>query len=203
VLAILLLALGFFIGRKTIKMPSPTVIIKYEKGEPIHDTLYKVKPYKVTEPADTLDIIRYCVNSGKYKELWPKEEVPVYITKEDTTKIMRDWATKREYKETLFDSDTLGTCTIDAEVQYNRINSLEYTFTPIYKTVTNTVYEIKKYSGFVGAGYSRTIGNGADDNKIDIDAGFFYKDKYGAMIKYERSINMKQDYIGGSILYKF
>lgn len=194
---------GFYVGRKTLKVPKPETVIEYVEAEPVHDTLKVPMPVKVSVPADTLDIIRYCINSGKYGELFPKEQVPVYITKEDTTKIMHDWATRREYKEKIFESDTLGKCVIDAEVQYNRLHLLGYEFTPVQRTVTNTVYTTKKYSGFAGLGYSVGLGNEKPINIFEVSGGLYYKDRYGASLKYGRSFADKQDYFGGAVLFKF
>ena len=96
------MAVGFYIGRKTVKIPKPKTVIEYVEAEPIHDTLYKTKPIAVKAPIDTDNIIRACIEDGIYKELWPKEKEFIAITKEDTTAIMVDWATERRYKETIF-----------------------------------------------------------------------------------------------------
>ena len=62
-------------------------------------------------------------------------EKPIVPTREDTLKILSDYIVKRKYHETLFESDTLGTCGFDAEVQYNRLRVLNYYYEPITKIV--------------------------------------------------------------------
>ena len=140
----LLFGIGFTTGRKTVKLPKPVEKIEYVKGETIHDTIYTPKPYKVTKPADTLDIIRACIAEGIYKELWPKEVVKEYITKEDTAAVMADWATERKYTKTLFDTKEEGKFVLNTTVKYNRLGEINYDFTPGNKVVTNTVYKSTK-----------------------------------------------------------
>ena len=57
-MVVLLLALGFFLGRKTVKEPETKIVTEYIEGEKITDTLYYPKPYKVVAPVDTLGIIQ-------------------------------------------------------------------------------------------------------------------------------------------------
>ena len=142
-------ATGLFTGRKTVKIPEPIEKTEYITSDPIHDTLWLDKPYLVKKPADTLGIIEACIRDGIYKDLWPEKLVTEYITKDDTTAILSDWATERRYKETLFDSDSLGRCSVDATVKYNRLNSLEYEYIPVNKVTTNTIYTAKYFAPFV------------------------------------------------------
>jgi hypothetical protein len=78
-MVVFLLALGFFLGRKTVKEPETQIVTEYIEGEKITDTLYYPKPYKVVVPADTLGIIQQCIKDGIYKELWPEKVVTEYI----------------------------------------------------------------------------------------------------------------------------
>ena len=198
-------ALCFFLGRKTIKEEPAKVVKEYVKGETVRDTIMSLVPYKVVEPIDTLNIIRQCVKDGIYAELWPTKIVTEYIetTKADTTLITKDWASTRYYSETLFENDTLGTCKVDAQVQYNRLKSLGYEFTPYVKNVTTTVYKTKLFSPYVGVG---GMYNPWDENKDfvgQINGGFFIKEKYGLQLQYSHSFSTKNDYFGGALLWKF
>ncbi len=199
----LLFAAGWVGGRKTVKIPKPETIVEYIEGESIHDTLYSLKPYAVKTPADTLDIIRKCIADGVYKELWPKEKEIIEITKDDTTAILKDWATAREYNEKLFDFDTLGKCSVNATVQYNRLKSIGYEYSPAIKEVTKTIYSVKKWSPFVEVGYSTNPWSEMPDNVGEIGTGIFYNEKYGASLRYQRGFNSKNDYIGVSGILKF
>ena len=124
-IGILLIALGFMAGRWTMK---PIEKIEYVKGETIHDTIPKPVPYLVEVPADPVlpmkpDTIKI-----------PGE--PEYITQVvDTAQIIAEFIKRNSYRETLFDSDTLGTMVVDAQVQYNQLQKLGYTFTPVQKQI--------------------------------------------------------------------
>ena len=204
-MVVFLLALGFFLGRKTIKEPETKIVTEYIEGEKITDTLYYPKPYKVIEPADTLGIIQQCIKDGIYKELWPEKIVTEYIevNKTDTTAIMQDWATKRFYTETLFNNDKQGTCTFDAEVQYNRLKMLDYTYSPIVQTVTETKYVTKAFSPFVGVSYLTNPWDEIKNPMIQVSGGVFFKEKYGIQAMYQRGFKLDNDYVGAGFIYKF
>lgn len=199
-------ALGFYLGRKTIATDKPRTEVVYIKGEKITDSIPYPVPYEVVKPADTADIIRQCVKDGIYTELFPEKVITEYIeiTKDDTTEIIRDWGTKRLYSEKIFDIDTVGTCTIDAAVQYNRLSLLSYTYTPITKQTTITQYRVKAFSPFIGAGL--LVDNDFSDymNFIPtVNAGFFIKEKYGVQVQYGKMLKNKNNLYGVSLLYKF
>lgn len=174
-----LFAGGFFTGRKTIpvKVVENTV---YEKLPPIHDSI----PYPVyiteTVPVDPAKIIQQCVRDGVFTELFPERirtiVDTVYLENSDTTRILADWATKRDYEETLFDRDTLGTMTIRTSVQYNRLGTVHYDFTPVRKLVTREIYTIRKALPFVGAGASTYP-------SVNAEAGLFWKQSWGLSVQ--------------------
>ena len=143
-------------------------------------------------------INRYCKDNGMtiIKEY-------VEVEKSDTTTIMKDWATERFYGETLFDIDTLGTCSFKAKVQYNRMRVLSYEYTPYVKKITKTEYNVKLFSPYIGIG---TMVNPWDIEKSPmgiVNAGFFIKEKFGIQAQYQRSFVTKNDYVGGSVLWMF
>ena len=195
---------GFFIGRSTIKVKEITTI-EYIKGDTIRDTLYYPKPYKEILPIDTLSIIKQCIKDGIYQELWPEKVITEYIeiTKEDTSKIMKDWASKRLYNEKLFQNDSLGSCSVEAEVQYNRMRLIGYNYVPITKEITETKYLTKTFSPFVGAGYVTNPWDDVRNPIINLNGGIFIKEKYGIQLQLMHALKSKDDYIGASILLKF
>ena len=154
---------------------------------------------------DTADIIRQCVRDGIYAELFPVKVVTKYIevTREDTTAIMKDWATTRSYREVLFDSDTAGSCDVTVEVQYNRIKGIGYNYRPVYKTVTVTKTERKFFSPFVGLGVIVSPYPGTIDIGGSVQAGAFFKDRVGVYLQYERLAGTKRDIFGLGGMYKF
>ena len=199
-----LFGVGFYLGRKTIKTDTK-IVTEYIKSDTIRDTLYYPQPIKIIEPIDTLNIIKQCIKDGIYSELWPEKVITEYIevTKQDTTKIMKDWATKRLYSETLFQNDSIGSCIVDAEVQYNRMKLIGYNYTPITKQVTETIYKTKLFSPFMGGGYLINPWEEKRNPIITLNGGVFIKEKYGLQIQYMRTLNSKNDYIGGNVLIKF
>lgn len=195
---------GFFIGRSTIESKIETKI-EYVKGDTVTNVIYKPKPEYIQLPVDTLNIIKQCIKDGIYQELWPEKIVTevVEITKEDTTKIMLDWANKRIYDEILFNNDTLGFCSVNTEVQYNRMRVLGYKFTPITKQITETKIKVKTFSPFVGVGYMANPWEDEREPSLLLNGGVFVKDKYGVQLQLIHNMISEKDYIGASFLYKF
>ena len=198
--------IGFYLGRKTINSDTPKTEIVYIKGENITDSIPYPVPYEVIKPADTADIIRRCVRDGIYSELFPEKIITEYIeiTKDDTTEIIRDWGTKRLYSEQIFDIDTVGQCTINASVQYNRLTLLSYSYIPVTKVTTITNTKVKLFSPYIGAGV--LVNNDISDymNLIPtVSAGFFIKERYGINVQYGKMLKNKNNLYGISLLYKF
>lgn len=192
---LILLTLGFFVGRRTIKTPEPNVI--YVPGDSIHVELPYPVPVEVIKPVDTANVILACIESGKYYELFPEKvrDSIVYVTKEDTTTVLRDWATERFYEETLFDVDTVGTAIVRAKVQYNRLSWMNSTFTPVTKVIY-TPQPIKKYSPFVGLGLTTMP-------TVATQAGVFFEDKYGFSGLYQYDWVNNKHIFGSVFLLKF
>ena len=186
---------GFFLGRKTIKQPEPDII--YIPGDTVKVNVPYPEPVYIKKPIDTLDVIADCINSGKYYDLFPEKvrDSIVYVTKEDTSAVIRDWATERFYDEQIFDIDTVGTASIKAKVQYNRLASLESTFVPITKVITQ-VKPAKKYSPFVGVGLSTAP-------SANLQGGMYFDNKYGASLEYQYQWQTKQHVLGTAFLIKF
>lgn len=118
--------LGMLAGRWTKK---PIENIEYIPGTTITDTIKLPIPYYVEVPAKPVlptkpDTIRI-----------PGKEI-VIIEKVDTAQIIADYIKRNFYKDTLFKNDTTGEMIVSAIVQYNRLQSLGYTFTPVIKEVT-------------------------------------------------------------------
>lgn len=199
--ALLVLAFSvgsFFVGRKTVNMePLPPEII-YEPGEPVIITKYEPKPYKVRVPADTANIILDCVKSGKFSDLFPvnvKDSI-VYLSKEDTMAVIKDWATERIYAEKVFDADTVGSATMEAVVRYNRLQKFTTTFIPTQKTTTITNYVYKKYAPFAGVGVTTMP-------SYVVNAGMYFDDKYGASAMFQHDWVNKKVSVGLIATYKF
>ena len=193
--AIAVWLLGFFLGRSTISKKTITEI-KYLPGERITDTLLIPTPVKEIIPPDTVNIIKECVKKGKFSELFPERVRDTIITKQDSSMVISDWATQRFYSSTLFENDTIGKFSYNANVQYNRLQSFDYTFSPVTKTVTVREQYIKKFSPFLGAGM-------VDGPSFVINGGAFINEKWGFSVLYMRDPQQRSNNFGGMVLYKF
>ena len=182
---------GFICGRKQVKITEPTVITNYIQLPAIHDTIVVKEPKYVKLPTDTAKIIQQCINDGIYTELFPEKivEKEIFLTSEDTLAIVIDWASERTYSETIIDNDTIGRIDIEANVQYNRLKSIEYDL-KLYQKETNTV-TVKKplLEPFLGASVL-TNGNGM------VELGTFVRQNVGMSLIYDRDFNDKSNNFG-------
>ena len=196
--AALLFCFGFYIGRKR----EPEVIvkteIKYVELPPIHDSIPYPVPYKVVEPADTANVILACIKSGKYVELFPERERTdtIYVSKEDTSAVIKDWAAKRLYAETLFEADTVGRCSINATVQYNRLEHLDYTFIPVQKQTEVTTKTARKFLPYIGAGLNTS-------GSFITQGGMFFSQDAGFGVQYGYDTRTKTNSVGALFLWMF
>jgi hypothetical protein len=191
----LLLGLGFYIGRRTIKTPEPQVI--YVPGDTIEVGVPYPDPVYITKPIDTMNVILSCLKSGRYYKLFPERirDSIVYVTKDDSTAVIKDWASERVYSEKIFDIDTVGVAIVNAKVQYNRLTWLGTKFTPIEKVVIKP-QPIKKFSPFVGGGITTMP-------TVQAQAGLFFEEKYGFSGTYQYDWQNKNHIFGTVFLYKF
>ena len=189
-LAAALLGAGLFVGgffTGTHAIPTKTIeTVKYIQLDPIHDSIPYPVVVRETAPVDVNRIIQQSILDGVFAELFPDRDIShpdtVYIDKTDTTKIMADWATKREYEETLFDLDTLGTMKLKTSVQYNRLGALVYDYTPVQKVITRDNYVIRKLTPYVGAGVSTFP-------SVNAEAGLFLNQSWG--LAFEGNYHLK------------
>ena len=199
------LAVGFFAGRATRK-ETTKIVVRYEKGETIHDTVTISEPV-VVKLVDTANIIRQCVRDGIYAELFPNKTVIdtqyIEVTREDTTAMLADWATERTYSESLFDIDTLGKCDISLTVQYNRLAALSYTYTPIQKTTTITTEKKRVVSPFIGLGVMTNPTDFGNSLMPSASVGFYIVEHYGVTLQYSRYIKNKENIVGLMLNYKW
>lgn len=179
-IALSIALIGFFAGRATIKKE-----VKYVKGKTVTDTLYKEQlvPYEVLVPikpnlpqkSDT----QY-VDTGKtiIKEI---------IMKVDTSKIISNYITLNKYKKELFNDDN-GSLYIEAQVQYNELRRIGYTFTPIQKEVVRK----RIIEPFISTSYNSfkfvEAGGGVFINNFGIEAKYvtdFNRNGFEVGIKYK------------------
>ncbi len=177
----LTLVVGFFAGRCTDKS---IVKVEYVKGETKTDTIYKERlvPYEVLIPANP-------VLPMKPDTIKLPGGIEYKYYKVDTAAIIADYIKLNKYSRTLFDDDKVGKLTVGAEVQYNKLNKLDYSFTPMEKQTTiikqkvftpfvSTSYNTFGYFGAGGGTYIKNIGVGAKYLTDFKDKGYEFELNY-------------------------
>ena len=148
--------LAFLIGRASVKQTSETI---YTQGKTVSGNVHVSLPIKEIQPLKPLLPYRYIfINNTKTEVV-------------DTAKIIIDYMAERTYSLTLFDN-LHGRLDITPTIQYNKLTTLPFTFTPIEKTV----YTKQKWTFFSTASYNSF-------NIAGLGAGVFYKNR-GLHYKY-------------------
>ena len=155
-------------------------------GETVTDTFYSEEliPYEVLVPAkpnlpqkpDT----QY-IDTGKtiIKEV---------LMKVDTAKIIANYIELRKYNKQMFDNED-GKLVVDAQIQYNELIKLEYTFTPVeHKVVLKRTIE-----PFISTSYNSF-------GFVEAGGGLYMKN-FGLEGKYVTNFSQKGFEVG--IHYKF
>lgn len=152
---LILLGVGFFVGRQTSEVKETTKLVK---GETIHDTIYseQLTPYHSEIPLNPNYPIRHDTVRIKIKG---DSIVKYVITKIDTAKIIQNYITKNSYRKQLFDNDN-GKLTVSADVQYNLLQQMSYDFTPVQKVTT--IEKKRVFTPFLVGSYSsnKFVGGG-------------------------------------------
>ena len=159
---------GFFIGRSN-EIDTTT---RWIKGETVHDTV----------PKEQL-VTKYVIVPKLLSYVEKKKDTTIITTKpinKDSaiSETVKDWNLERVYKDYLFESDTLGTLEYNINVQYNRIKSFSYNYTPIYKEVTKE--RKRTFIPYVSASYStfNIIGVGLGTYYHNLGVGAEYQYNY-------------------------
>lgn len=161
--------IGFFIGRANQKEIVKTKI-EYIKGETVVDSIAYPKPYEVVK---VVPDVRYLPSKKDTIKL-PGEKILI-VDNVDTSAIIADYVTENRYRETLFDNDTAGKLIVNTSVQYNKQKSIGYSYTPVYKVVTNTVQKKNTITPFIAASYNTLGYAGAGGGVFIKNLGFEYK----------------------------
>ena len=198
IISAIIFVTGFNFGRKTVKDAPTTVIDHYIQLPAIHDTTVVTKPKYIKVPADTAKIIEQCIKDGIYTELFPEKiiEKEIYLTSEDTLAIVVDWATARNYEETILDNDTVGKLDISAEIQYNRLKFISYDLQLVQKQTEIENVKTFKYEPFAGISVFT-------NNTVQGQIGTYIHGKFGVSLNYSRDLTNKQNNFGLGLNYKF
>lgn len=175
-------ALGFFLGRLSIKKSEK---VEYVKGETVNGTVY-TSSLKVS---DRLTEFKADIQSLPMI-FWIIDTV-TNVAEVDTAKIIEEFLVERKYDLTLFD-DEKGKLDVSPTVQFNRLQKIDYSFTPIQKVITKK--EERLFVPFVSASYSTL-------NYVGAGGGFFLKD---LGLEYKFNINTeKNSFHEVGLKYKF
>ena len=160
---VIALVIGFFIGRGNTTTKE---VIKYVKGETIHDSIPTPYPVNVIVPSKpvlpmTPDTV--IIDSIEY-----------HFMKVDTAKIISEYINRKTYKPILFDDKENGKLSLGLVVQYNKLDSIGYEFTQIHKETTITKERI--FTPFINASYNSFgyigVGGGLYYHNIGIGAKY-------------------------------
>lgn len=160
--------MGFFVGRANQKKIVETKT-EYVKGESVRDSFYYPVPHEVVKHKND---VKYLPSK---KDTIIKDN-NIYVSETiDTAKIIEQFASENKYRQTLFDNDSLGKFTLHSSVQYNKLKSTSYDFTPTYKVITKTVEKKNTFTPFVSASYNTLNIAGVGGGVFIKNIGFEYK----------------------------
>ncbi len=170
------LVIGFFLGRSSSEVKET---VRYVEGETIRDTITRFVP-------DTV----YFAGELRYKYVYVPDtiyrDVPVVDREKTIAATVEDWNKTREYKKLLFDNEN-GKLNVNLSVQYNELQRLSYSFTPMHKETS--IIKKRVFVPFVSASLLNL-------NTFSVGGGFFYHD-LGFRAEYSPSgLNF-------GVLYKF
>lgn len=157
--------------------------IVYLSSEPIQGTI------------DSINLVpNYIIVGGIKENIKIKDSIVRIPT--DTAGIIADFNKIKHYDIQLFDVDTLGTCSISTDVQYNRLMNLSYQFSPINKTIEHSIIVKPKDWNLVGGVGLNTI------NMWNIQVGAFYR-HIGATYQFTNEFGKNSYSHGINIMFKY
>lgn len=144
----------------------PKVIVEKSEAERVVVTEWKEKEVRV--PADTADIMRILLERGIVRRY------------DDTMAVLKDYVTERVYDTVVVFKDG-GSLGLQANIQYNRVESLAYNY-------QSPVQKMKNIRPWVSLGYFDGIYMG-----------------YGLLLKNKWQVGVMTNgkYLGGSVGYVF
>ena len=187
---------GFFLGKAGKFSQSEVVVTKPPISETITvtDTLivYETLPAEVRYiyKTDTLRLISEV-------EVERVDTVYVVDTLASLLATAEDWNTLRSYAMTLFDNDIHGSLEVEAEVQYNKLQELDYTFTPAPTAVTVSVPKTPEFTPYVRFAAGSTV------NSVSIGGGVFVQEHFGVDVSYMTLFNEGKHGVEVGLMWKF
>ncbi len=166
-LVLIAFAGGFFLGRGKVRTSVKT---EYVKGETV------VRPVKIPYPTTVYIPYVYFLPTKSDTLYLDGEHYPIQTV--DTAKIIEEYITQNTYEFNVFDDDN-GKLDINQTIQYNKLQSFDYSFTPIHKTTT--IMKKNLFEPFGSVGYTTF-------NQVSFGGGFFLN-----------NIGLEYNYIMGDV----
>ena len=157
VILLLALALCIFIGLH-INRTDYREVVRYVQGETIRDTIVVPQPYRVEIPK--------IVHLPMRPDTVVIENEIVIVERVDTLQIIRDFVAINHYQFNVFDIDTVGTLNVRQSIQYNRLRTFEYDFTPMIREITR--YVRPRFEPYISASVNTF-------NTVGVGGGFFHR----------------------------
>lgn len=178
------LVAGIAIGRLTT---DEKIVIEWRDMPKINAEIKEPAPLAVHVP----DSIKYIPVYRARPTMPEAASEPLQIdTAASLAATVKDWNMERTYAGTLFQSDTLGTASYEAKVQYNTLTSLKWDFTPKVKEITKI--KNRTVRPFVGVGYNTF-------NQASATGGVFIKN-IGFSATYINDFTERKNGIGVGIM---
>ena len=176
ILVLIGFALGFFFARITVKENDRERLVAGKKTTGSVYVDFKVgkqlKEFK-TDISDLPLVFWKTDTVVKENSVYLKQEI-------DTVKILEDFLLKRDYSFNVFNDDK-GKLDVKQTIQYNRLQSFDYTFTPIHIERTRTKERL--FVPFVSASYNTLNYVGAGGGVFIKDLGLEYNYLYNNLNK--------------------
>jgi hypothetical protein len=169
------LTIGFFVGRNTIETKT---ITKLEKGETISGAINPEKFVPISEEKPEKSFTPYI----QYRDTGRIKYQPI-DSAAFAAMVIADYELKRKYSVLAFDDKTKGKLELFPTVQYNKLTSMDYDFTPIIEN--NYIYKEKAWQPFLSASYSTL-------DYIGLGGGLFY---HNLGFEYQYNIDVRSKLI--------
>ena len=157
--------------------------IRYVQGETIRDSIIVPAPYRVEIPK--------IVHLPMRPDTVFLENEIVIVERVDTAQIIREFISIHHYAFNVFDIETVGRLDVRQSIQYNRLRSFDYEFTPIQREITRIIRPFLTPYISVSANTFSTLG---------IGGGVFVRN---IGIEYQFLHNTQMNSSGHQILLKY
>ena len=170
ILILIAFAAGFFAGRYTIEKEE---IIEHVPGETTYGSL---NPDFLTVKKEFKGNVKFLPYIFLKSDTVKIHDIEYISTIPDTAKIVEDFIVKREYQFNVFDNEN-GKLEVSPTVQYNRLQSFDYSFAPIKTVITKIDKQV--FVPFLSASYNSFgiagIGGGVFIKNTGIEYNYLYR----------------------------